>query len=213
MQVEQQVQVKPTLSDMMRIWFKGVLDPVAGFLNRLGLMPNTVTLIGLAGTSVGGVLLAQGRLLPGALLIFVMAPVDALDGTMARLRGERSDFGAFVDSVTDRYSELLTYGALAFYYASIGETLGLLLAYAAAAGAVLVSYVRAKAEGLGFEARGGVLTRFERYLILGPSLLIGAWFPVVTLVGLGVIAVLANLTALQRILGVRRQARQQKGLR
>jgi CDP-diacylglycerol--glycerol-3-phosphate 3-phosphatidyltransferase len=212
-QAEQQVKVKPTLSDLMRLWFKGVLDPVGGALNRLGLMPNTVTLIGLAGTSVGGLLLAQGNLFLGGLLIFAMAPVDALDGTMARLRGERSDFGAFVDSVTDRYSELLTYGALVFYFASTGETLGLLLAYAAAAGAVLVSYVRAKAEGLGFDARGGVLTRLERYLILGPALLLGAWFPRVTLLGLGVIAVLANLTALQRILAVRRQARQQKGLR
>jgi CDP-diacylglycerol--glycerol-3-phosphate 3-phosphatidyltransferase len=213
MQAEQPVQVKPSLSDLMRVWFKGVLDPIGAFLNGIGLMPNTVTLLGLAGTAVGAVLLAQGKLFPGALVIFIMAPVDALDGTMARLRGERSDFGAFVDSVTDRYTELLTYGALVFYYASIGETVGLLLAYGAAAGAVLVSYVRAKGEGLGFEARGGVLTRFERYLILGPALLLGAWFPTVTLVGLALIAVLANVTALQRILGVRRQARQQKGLR
>jgi CDP-diacylglycerol--glycerol-3-phosphate 3-phosphatidyltransferase len=213
MQAEQPVPARPSLSDLMRVWFKGILDPIAAFLNGLGLMPNTVTLIGLAGTFVGAVLLARGQWLAGALVIFVMAPVDALDGTMARLRGERTDFGAFVDSVTDRYTELVTYGALVFYYAGVGQTAGMLLAYAAAAGAVLVSYVRAKAEGLGFEARRGVLTRFERYMILSPALLLGAWFPTVTLVGLGVIAVLANLTALQRILGVRRQARRQKGLR
>jgi CDP-diacylglycerol--glycerol-3-phosphate 3-phosphatidyltransferase len=130
-----------------------------------------------------------------------MTPVDALDGTMARLRGESSDFGAFVDSVTDRYSELIIYGGLMYYYLSMGDPLGGLLVFGAAAGSVLVSYVKARAEGLGYEAKVGLLTRVERYLVLAPALVFNQ-----VLIGLAIIAVLANITALQRIWHVRSQA-------
>ena len=86
-----------------------MLDPIGAFLNRIGLMPNTMTILGLLGNTVGAVLLSQGRMTIGGLIILAMGPVDALDGTMARLRGEPSEFGAFVDSVTDRYSELVIF--------------------------------------------------------------------------------------------------------
>lgn len=198
-------EARATFTDWMRARFKGVLDPVAGFLNRLGLMPNTVTLLGLAGNLVGAYFLARGYFLVGGLLVLVMGVIDALDGTMARLRGERSDFGAFVDSVTDRYSELLIFGGLLIYYSLLDNLWMAILTFAAAAGSVLVSYVRSRAESLGFEARIGLLTRMERYLVLAPSLVLGfPWF------GIIVIAVLGNATALQRIVAVRRQARPEK---
>ena len=198
-------EARATFTDWMRARFKGVLDPVAAFLNRLGLMPNTVTLIGLAGNLVGAYFLARGFFLVGGLLVLVMGVIDALDGTMARLRGERSDFGAFVDSVTDRYSELLIFGGLLIFY-SMHDNLWLaIMTFGAAAGSVLVSYVRSRAESLGFQAKVGLLTRMERYLVLAPSLLFGVtWF------GIIVIAILGNATALQRILAVRRQARMEK---
>lgn len=197
-----------TLSDYMRLWFKGVLDPVAGFLLRLGLMPNTITLTGLAGNAVGAIFLAWGNFLIGGLLVLLMGPIDALDGSMARLRGESSDFGAFVDSVTDRYSELFIYSGLIFHFATSWQPTLLVLAFIAAAGSVLVSYTKARAESLGFEARIGLLTRLERYLILAPMLVLtGLGLSQAVLVGLAVIAVLANVTALQRIYAVRRQAR------
>jgi len=105
MQSDQPVpEPRPTLTDLLRVRFKGVVDPIGALLNRLGIHPNTLTLIGLAGNFVGAFFLAQSNLLVGGLIILVMAPIDALDGTMARLRGEPSDFGAFVDSVIDRYS-------------------------------------------------------------------------------------------------------------
>jgi CDP-diacylglycerol--glycerol-3-phosphate 3-phosphatidyltransferase len=195
-----------TLTDLMRAWFKFVLDPIGGFLNRLGLMPNTVTLIGLAGTLVASILLARGNFLVGGILVFAMGPIDALDGTMARLRGEATEFGAFVDSVTDRYAELLIFGGLLVYFLGQGDILAATLVFAAAAGSVMVSYVKARAEGLHFEAKLGLLTRMERYLVMVPSLILG--YPKV---GLWIIAILANLTALQRILHVRRQARSGKG--
>lgn len=191
-----------TFTDQMRVRFRGVLDPIGGFLNRIGLMPNTMTILGLLGNTVGAVLLAQGRMTIGGLIILAMGPVDALDGTMARLRGEPSEFGAFVDSVTDRYSELVIFGGLLFYYIQQGNWMGALVTYVAAVGSVLVSYVRARAASLGYDTKVGILTRMERYLVLAPTLVLN--YP---LVGLWIIAILANITALQRIWDIRRQTR------
>lgn len=192
---------KKTFTDYLRLWFKWVLDPLGGFFNRLGLTPNMVTMLGLAGNTVGAYFLARGDMLTGGLLVLLMTPVDALDGTMARLRGESSDFGAFVDSVSDRYSELIIYGGLLYHFLTLGEPVGGLLVFGAAAGSVLVSYVKARAEGLGYEAKVGLLTRVERYIVLAPSLVFNQLY-----IGLGIIALFANITALQRIFHVRSQA-------
>jgi CDP-diacylglycerol--glycerol-3-phosphate 3-phosphatidyltransferase len=196
-----QMPINKTLTDYLRLWFKWFLDPLGGFFNRLGLTPNTMTMLGLLGNTVGAFFLARGDMLTGGLLVLLMTPIDALDGTMARLRGESSDFGAFVDSVSDRYSELIIYGGLLYHFLSLGEPLGGLLVFGATAGSVLVSYVKARAEGLGYEAKVGLLTRVERYLVLAPSLVFNQLY-----IGLGIIAVLANFTALQRIWYVRGQA-------
>jgi CDP-diacylglycerol---glycerol-3-phosphate 3-phosphatidyltransferase len=177
---------KKTFTDYLRLWFKWVLDPLGGFFNRLGLTPNMVTMLGLAGNTVGAYFLARGEMLTGGLLVLLMTPVDALDGTMARLRGESSDFGAFVDSVSDPLGGILVFGA--------------------AAGSVLVSYVKARAEGLGYQAKVGLLTRVERYLVLAPSLVFNQLY-----LGLGIIAIFANITALQRIWHVRSQAHLKMG--
>jgi CDP-diacylglycerol--glycerol-3-phosphate 3-phosphatidyltransferase len=192
---------KKTFSDYLRLWFKWFLDPLGGFFNRIGLTPNMMTMLGLVGNSVGAYYLARGEMLTGGLLVLIMTPIDALDGTMARLRGESSDFGAFVDSVTDRYSELIIYGGLLYHFLSLGDPIGGLLVFSAASGSVLVSYVKARAEGLGYGAKIGLLTRVERYLVLAPSLVFNQLF-----IGLAIIAVFANITALQRIWHVRSQA-------
>ena len=190
-----------TFTEQVRSRFGGILEPVGAFLNRLGLMPNTITILGLIGNTVGAVFLARGQMTVGGILIFLMGPVDALDGTMARQRGEPSDFGAFVDSVTDRYSELVIFGGLLYYYLQQGNWLMVMLAYLAAAGSVLVSYTRARAQSLGVETKVGILTRFERYLVLSPALVFN-----IPQVALWILAILANLTALQRILDVRSKA-------
>jgi CDP-diacylglycerol--glycerol-3-phosphate 3-phosphatidyltransferase len=189
-----------TFTDYLRLWFKWVLDPLGGFFNRLGLTPNMMTMLGLLGNSVGAYYLAMGNMFTGGILVLLMTPIDALDGTMARLRGESSDFGAFVDSVSDRYSELIIYGGLLYHYLTVGDRLGGLLVFVAAAGSVLVSYVKARAEGLGYGAKVGLLTRVERYLVLAPSLVFNQLY-----IGLGIIALFANITALQRIWFVRSQ--------
>ena len=189
---------KKTFSDYLRLWFKWVLDPIGGFLNRVGLTPNMVTILGLIGNTVGAYYLSRGDMLTGGLLVLIMTPIDALDGTMARLRGEPSDFGAYVDSVSDRYSELIIYAGLLYHFLTLGEPLGGLLVFGAASGSVMVSYVKARAEGLGYEAKVGLLTRVERYLVLAPSLVFNQLY-----IGLTILAVFAHITALQRILHVR----------
>jgi CDP-diacylglycerol--glycerol-3-phosphate 3-phosphatidyltransferase len=197
-----------TFTDFLRGRFKGVVSPIAAFLNRLGLMPNTVTLLGLVGTSVGAYFLATGRITLGGLIILVMAPIDALDGTMARLRGMNSDFGAFVDSVTDRYSELVIFGGLLYYFLQQQNAQGAVLAFVAAAGSLMVSYIRARAQSLNMEAKVGILSRVERYIVLIPCLIINQ-----PLIALWILAIFTNFTALQRILHVRQQAYEREGLK
>jgi CDP-diacylglycerol--glycerol-3-phosphate 3-phosphatidyltransferase len=194
------VSPRKSLTDYLRLWFKWVLDPLGKLFNSLGLTPNMMTMIGMAGNTVGAFYLSQGEMFTGGLFVLIMTPIDALDGTMARLRGEPSDFGAFVDSVSDRYSELIIYGGLLYHFLSNGEPLGGMLVFGAAAGSVLVSYVKARAEGLGYGAKVGLLTRVERYLVLAPALVFNKLY-----IGLAIIAVFANITALQRVWHVRAQ--------
>ena len=192
---------KITLTDRLRALFKWLVDPIGAFLNRLGLTPNTITMLGLIGNVVAAFFLAKGDMLWGGIIVLVMWPVDALDGSMARLRGEPTDFGGFVDSVTDRYSELVIYAGLLYHFLGQGNALASMLVFAAASGSILVSYTRARAEALDFDAKIGALTRVERYLVLAPGLVFN--YPIIAM---WIIAVLANFTALQRIWHVRRQA-------
>lgn len=198
--MDQTSNPKLTFTDRLRLIFKGVLDPIGGFLNRTGLTPNAITLLGLAGTTLGSYFLSRGEMLIGGVILLITVPIDALDGTMARLRGESSDFGAFVDSVSDRYSELITFGGLLYFFLTQDNATGVMLTFMAASGSVLVSYVKARAEGLNFTAKVGLLTRVERYIVLIPSLVLNQ-----PLIGVGLIALLGNITALQRIFHVRVQ--------
>jgi len=193
-----------TFSDRMRVTFKGVLDPIGAFFNRLGIFPNTMTLLGLAGNIIAAILLALGYMTIGGIVVLVMGLIDTLDGTMARLRGMPAEFGSFVDSVTDRYSELVIFGGLLYYFLHKGDWLSVLAVYMAASGAVLVSYVRARAASLGMDTKVGFLSRFERYLVLAPTLIFN-----IPVVGIWIIAIFANVTAIQRIVDVRRQALEQ----
>jgi CDP-diacylglycerol--glycerol-3-phosphate 3-phosphatidyltransferase len=200
--VEQTIKKKErmTLTDFMRVRLKGTLDAMGGYLNGLGVLPIQMTYLGLLGHAVGAFFLLQGAMTTGGLVILLLAPVDALDGTMARWRGEPGQWGAFVDSTVDRYSELFVFGAFIYYFASTGSVWGALLAFLAASGSVLVSYVRARAQALGFDIKVGILSRLERYLILIPSLVFN-----VPVYGMAIIAVGAHVTALQRIFAMRRE--------
>jgi CDP-diacylglycerol--glycerol-3-phosphate 3-phosphatidyltransferase len=198
------VRVPVTFTDRMRVWFKWVVDPLGRFFLGIGMTPNMMTTLGLAGNFVGAYFISQGRIVLGGWIMLIMTPIDALDGTMARLRGDPSDFGAFVDSVSDRYADLAILGGLLYYFAMQGNGLGSTLAFLAAAGSILVSYVRAKAESLHYEAKVGIMTRVERYLVLAPMLVFNQ-----PIIALWILAILGNFTALQRIWFVRKQAHAQ----
>jgi CDP-diacylglycerol--glycerol-3-phosphate 3-phosphatidyltransferase len=198
---ESKEKEKQTFTAFLRKVFSQPLNKIGAVLVQWGISANMITVVGLTGTVVGAFLVSQGKLLVGGLVLGGMGALDALDGTVARASGETKIFGAFLDSVSDRYSELAIYAALGWYFSGIGNRLGVVLSILALGGSVLVSYTRARAEGLGIETKVGILTRVERMLVIVPALILN--FP---LVGTGIVAVLANLTALQRIVHVWQQA-------
>ena len=203
---DSQIQERKTFTDHARVWLKGVLDPVGRFLNHLGITPNMMTMLGLIGHIVAAFFLAKGQISVGGLIVFFLAPVDALDGTMARLRGEPGSWGSFVDSVVDRYSEVFVFGGLSLHYAQNGEWIPVGLCYLAATGSLTVSYVRARAQSLGLDVKVGFFTRLERYLVLVPILVFNLVVP-----GLVVLAIGTYITSLQRIFSFRAQAREPHG--
>jgi CDP-diacylglycerol--glycerol-3-phosphate 3-phosphatidyltransferase len=192
---------KLTFSEHLRKIFRLPLQLAGNFFYKLGVKPNVITFTGVVGTLVGSIFVAFGQLPIGGIIIMVMSVVDVLDGAVARAGGEPEDFGAFVDSVSDRYGELTIFGSLLWYFVETGDYVAGVVTFLAAAGSVLVSYVRARAQSLGFEAKVGIMTRTERIMVLGPSLLFNVPF-----IGVAIIAVLGNITAFQRIAHVRKQA-------
>ncbi|MBI4926700.1 MAG: CDP-alcohol phosphatidyltransferase family protein [Anaerolineae bacterium] len=193
-----------TFTDLLRKRFKHILDPAAAFLNSLGLMPNTVTIAGLVGNIGAAYLLATGHITWGGIVVLLMGPIDALDGTMARLRGEPTKFGGFVDSVTDRYSELVIFLGLLVFFLQRQDWLSCVGVFLATAGSVMVSYIRARAQSAGMDTKVGLFTRVERFLVLAPCLIFN-----LPLIAVWAIALFANITAFQRIWHVRQQAYEQ----
>lgn len=199
--METKKKEKFSLEVKLRGMFKGVLEAVAKLFMKVGLTANSVTVLGLLGSIGAGVLVALGYPLWAGVTLLLMAPLDAVDGTMARLSGKSSKFGAFLDSFIDRYDELFVYAGILYWYTTQNDLLGVMLCFAAASGAVMVSYARARAEALGFEAKVGVMTRVERAIVMIVGLLFG-----IVPIALGIIAILAHLTALLRLSAVRKQA-------
>ena len=182
------------LTNVARAWGARIIQPIARLLTRLGLTPNTVTVLGFLLSAAVALVLASGRLTLSGLLLIATLAFDAVDGTMARMQGTTSRFGAFLDSTLDRWTELFLYGALVWHYLQFGQDLNVLLAVAAMSTSVMVSYTRARAEGVGLPCKEGIFTRFERMVVLIIGLLFG-----LTPWALGIIAALAGITAVQRI--------------
>ncbi len=203
------------LTAWLRKTFRGVLEAVARFFNRLGVTPNQLTLIGLVLQGIVAVVIATGYLrLAGVMLIF-FSIFDAFDGTLARMTGQVSRFGAFFDATIDRYAEsIVLFGLLVYYTGQPDSTTQTLLIYVAIVGSLLVSYTRAKAESLGIPCKEGILTRAERVVLLVIGLLLGTWQPIPALpdaltVVLWLLAILSNVTAIQRVFAVRKTVREQ----
>ena len=151
--------------------------PVVLTLDRLGLSPLAVSLIGLFITALSGWMLARGQLFGGALVFLLGSAFDMLDGDLARLQGTVSKRGAFLDSCFDRISEAFVFAGLTWYFASLpfAARWPLLFLTATVVGSLTTSYVRARAEGLGETCRVGFLQRTERVIILAVGMLLGRW--------------------------------------
>ncbi len=161
-------------------------------------------MLGLLICAGSAVLIALGFLLPGGLLLLISSGFDILDGALARVSGREQRYGAFLDSTVDRYAEAMTSIALLYYFIFHGHhTLEPMLVVFALTGSLLVSYVRARAQSLGFNCDGGLLARPERVvitvigLVIAPLLIWALW----------ILAILTNVTAVQRIWVVWQQAR------
>ncbi len=184
-------------------------------LAQLGITPNTLTLVGLVISLVTAGVIAQGYLLVGGLLVLFAGIFDMFDGALARARNASTTFGAFLDSTLDRYSESIILFGL-FWYALQARTLHenlwpflneqswmLNAIYIAVVGSFMVSYAKARAEGLGLECKTGLLARPERVIILAIGLITGTVIWAVLL-----LAVFSNFTAIERIAHIWRVTRQ-----
>ena len=179
--------------------------PVARSMERVGLTPNAVTLIGLLIAVGGAALVVAGMWWAGGIVLLFGGVFDMFDGALARMTGRASKFGALLDSVVDRVSEAVAlFGILAHYLISDND-IGAALAYAAVIGSIMVSYMRARSEGLGIDCKVGVMTRPERVAAIGFGLIAAHWLPVVMPVVLGAIAALTAFTAVHRLIHTSRE--------
>jgi CDP-diacylglycerol--glycerol-3-phosphate 3-phosphatidyltransferase len=203
-----------TISNESRGRIKKVFEPIALAMGRVGLTPNGLTLIGF-GISIAGALLLVAQLwVIGGIVVFVGGAFDMFDGTLARATGKVSPFGAFMDSVFDRWGEAVVYLGIAWGAVLADADTVAILATAALGAAFMVSYTRAKSEGLGFSpgigmAAIGVMPREIRRIVLSLGLIVAGATANLTILSaaLAIIAIGAVITIIQRILQTRSQAK------
>lgn len=181
-----------------------VLYPPARLFGRLGLGPTVFTFLGLALGIGAGAAFALGRLRTGALLVLGAGLTDMLDGAVARANNRATTFGAFIDSVVDRYSEAAYLIGLVYFYAAAGDKLMAILTVVVLAGSVFVSYTKARAESLVAKCDVGIMERPERMILLAVGYLVGGRG---ALVAMALLAVFSHVTAIQRIVYTWRQLR------
>lgn len=186
-----------TFTDWARAKAGGILTPIARVMGRLGVHPNTVTLVGFLLQMGVGVVFGLGYLELGGWLLLIVAPVDALDGALARALGQKSRFGAFLDSTLDRLSDAALILGLTAHYLYQGAHLEVALLLIALVAAQMVSYIRARAEAEGFPCKVGLLTRLERIVLIAVLSALG--LPIVMIWAL---AILSVFTMVQRLLYV-----------
>jgi phosphatidylglycerophosphate synthase len=190
-------------------------------LANLGISPNTFTLIGLLLSFVTAIVIGSGFFLAGGLLVLFTGIFDLFDGATARVRNLATTFGAFFDSTLDRYSEAITLSGLLFYalfHPSMQDSLWfigntqiwmIVLIYISIVGSLMVSYTKARAEGLGIECKTGLLARPERVVILAIGLLFGTG---VTMWVLVILALFSNITAIERMVTVFKATQHQEAI-
>ena len=183
----------------IRLKARHILEPLARGLSASRVSPNALTLIGLLPAVGAGLAFAGGMVRLGGVLIAISGLFDLLDGLVARLGKMQTTFGALLDSTLDRFAEIAVFIGLAVLFRDTATLYGVMLALG---GSLVVSYVRARAEGLGSECEGGMLQRPERLIIILLGALMGIGF---LKWAIWIVAVLGNATAIERLLRVRRR--------
>lgn len=208
-----------SLKTKMQQIIYGIFDPFVALVRKVGITPNGVTTIGFLINIIGsgylvwpmrnGDIPEPHRLVGFGVIILFAGLMDMLDGRMARLYDLRSTYGAFYDSVMDRYSELVMFMGLMAFFIGIGDWLLIFLSFWAMCGSLMVSYARARAEGLGVDCSVGLLQRPERIVMVTMTCIVAGLllghFRLVLVIGLGVVSLLANYTAFQRMFHVKKQ--------
>jgi len=181
---------------------KRISLPAARVLSRTGVTPNVLTTIGLVINLISAAVVATGNFLAGGLLVLFSGLFDLLDGAVARHTNRVTKFGALYDSTVDRLTEGALFFALAWFYLPRGNNIEVLLAFLAMVGSFLISYIRARAEGVGIECKVGIFTRAERVLILVLGLLLNQMF-----IALLLLALLSFITVIERMVHVWRESK------
>ena len=197
--------------DRFREFWGRVMTPVARLFLRLGISPDAVTIVGTLGVAFGALFFfPRGQLLTGVLVITAFVFSDMVDGNMARLAGTSSRWGAFLDSTLDRFGDAAIFGGLVLYFIGPGEstTFAALALYCLVTGS-LTSYIRARAEALGMQAKGGLAERADRLVAILVMTGLSDIFevPVLLTATLWILAAASTVTVFQRIFTVRGQAK------
>jgi len=190
------------LIDIRRNLAYRITDPIVEVVSKSGITPNVLTLINLALNIVAAYIIATSHFLLGGVLVLVSGLFDLLDGALARFTNQSTKFGAVLDSTVDRISEAAILCGLLIWYIPRGASLEIVLIFAALIGSFLVSYIRARAEGLGWQCQVGLFTRTERVIVLAIGLLINQIF-----IALCVLVVFVFITVVQRLVYLRKQAK------
>ncbi len=185
---------KASISEKIKLSTEPMLLPIVRILMQFNIHPNVITLLCLAGFLISALFIAQGKFLMAGLILLVFAPLDAIDGLLARTGNKVTKFGAFLDSTMDRYGEIFLFLAFTYYFILKGSIAGIVISFLGITGSLMVSYTRARAEGIGLSCKIGWFTRFERITLIILSLILETIFIALTL-----LAFLTHLTALQRI--------------
>jgi len=191
------------LIDIRRNLAYRITDPIVGILSKSGITPNALTFVNLALNIGAAYVIATGQFLLGGVLVLVAGLFDILDGALARFTKQTTKFGAILDSTVDRISEAaILCGLLIWYAPQAGASSKIILIFAVLIGSFLVSYIRARAEGLGWQCHVGLFTRAERVIVLAIGLLINQIF-----IALCVLAVFVFITVVQRLIYLRKQGK------
>jgi len=189
------------LADIRRNLAYRITGPIVRIVSKSGVTPNALTFVNLALNIVAAYVIATGHLLLGGVLVLVAGLFDLLDGALARFTRQTTKFGAVLDSTVDRICEAaILSGLLIWYVPQEGASLEIVLILAVLIGSFLVSYIRARAEGLGWQCQVGLFTRAERVIVLAVGLLINQVF-----VALCILVVFVFVTVVQRLVHLWKQ--------